>query len=272
MKTMKSTEILFLFVLSFLAASCGEHYRTYYNDEPVAETPSLWCTNGHFYRGESFEDARADDTPGSDAMYYYILFEEDGNGKIITLDKWHSNIENLVDVKPMTYTTKDNCHFDILCNGRKINLTFAKKSYSYDNTVYNFVYSDSVVGGKKFYTFNHVEEERNDSSLYLQAPELRGVVSVPQNRVWRSRTLSGVFDSVYNGLYCQFDKSGKFATWSDLDDTRHRGKYEVKDENGIQILYLHYDGKSEANQIVIVDDTRFMLYTGGQLLDIYCRL
>ncbi len=258
---------LIIFSLLFCITSCNkEDDNTYYYDNTMEDIPSLWEVDCFQQIGTTLQNAIGKNYLGADTCDFdrlYIYFN--GNGESITYRIHDKRIENNTS---LSYSTDDNCHFDISNNGNTQRWTLAKMSYTTNGDRYErpIVYCDSTIGERHIYYKYTCREIRHDSLLYRWDPILRGKLSVPQNRVWTSNVLKGEYDGLfakaYKAMYFNFHKNGKFTLYYKNYNTGdcHKGKYVINTGATDTLELLFDNGEKQTYTIVFAAENAFILY------------
>lgn len=277
--------VVFSAFIGFALVACGDEYdpetkTTTYLDYSVESIPSIWKIGTKEYVGEKFGVfMNANDNSTELAQYdlSFLYFGEDGKCKSYRC--YYNDKNNNVDVVSYDYKTDDNLHFDMLNNAILSKWSFAveKEDDSYGDI---FFYTDSVKSGRTFHYYHPCEEIRHDSILYMWAPQLRGMLSVPKDRVVKSTDIVGNFYGEYEALgddmslvegvsyrrYYHFNENGSFTMEKDVflaDDEYFSGKYSVK-EGDVDILELTFeDGTKESFPFVMYMGKLYMYDEDG---------
>ena len=204
-------------VLALITACDDTDYKSYFSDINITTKKeidtddegaqqlyieSLWevCTITEYYGLNLGDDFAVNDNPESG--FLYVRFFKDGSGKAFNV--YQSEVKDSVC---FSYRTDDGYHIETEYNGEKQQWTFARRDKwgSGRREQDCVVYRESIINGQKIFYWYSCCEIRNDSLLYYEDSVLRGLVSVPESRVWTKKDVTGEY-SVRCGVYYEFDQ------------------------------------------------------------------
>lgn len=253
----------------------GDYYK--YSDYSIDGIPSVWRFETEEWVGLSLNTVAnyfVNPSESCRSDYYYVSFGDDGKG---CLCRYHGEmVDSIEKIVYFDYTTDDNAHFDIYYNGKLSQWTCINKTADfYDEVLF---YTDSIINERKIYYYHIGEEVRHDSILYMLAPKLRGLISVPKDRESSTTNIVGLFygsvrtldESEGYGLQYYFGENGDFRREKRTYSSSHTsdGKYKII-QDGVDVLELSYeDGTKERFVFVCVDDTLLLYDQDGKRIQL----
>ena len=160
------------------------------SQQPYIE--SVWevCISTEYYGLNLSDDFAVSHNPESSSLY--VRFFKDGSGKAFKV--YHSEIKDSVS---FSYRTDDGYHIETEYYGEKQQWTFARRDkWGRGRREQDcVVYRESIINGQKIFYWYSCYEIRNDSLLYYEDSVLRGLVSVPESRVWTKKDVTGEYSA-----------------------------------------------------------------------------
>lgn len=245
---------------AMLSAGCEEDYKIYHYDTELEAIHGVWLL-GEPFMGYSYED-QGGWVESDHALYRFADFSDDEHCRIVRF---------------MYNNTVETDEYDYVFNGNSVSLM--KDGAEFEKWLFK-IYSNMDDGNKRtenleccvekedYIVFRLMYEMRSDSTIAIMHPLLRGHLSVPQDRVWKTKKTTGYVRGVSNieqrNLYRDFKKNNVFYECEKNKENLKKGKYEfVEGMNYVDTLYLHYEDGSELKQEVVYEDGYYYTYMNG---------
>lgn len=266
---------------SLASTTSCEHddYDTYFSDISIEDCVSVWYVESGQFWGTAMNSDWVND--GNFDGAYFISFHRDGTGIAYHLYYESNKDMESIDSVCFTYRTDDACHFDISsAKGERV-ITFAKESLwgAGARTSNCVIYWKEKEYGLDIYRWHRCSEMRTDTALLQRNDLLKGRLTVPKERVWRGKNITGAY-SVHASEH-HYDYRLTYATIDFYTDNRllankqnyeqsgyqpkRWGEYVVK-EGERDSIFLKLDGEQEQEGFhIIFDWDGAFLYKDGVL-------
>lgn len=266
-------------LLALAATTSCEHddYDTYFSDISIEDCVSVWYVGGSQFWGTAMnEDWVCDE---SQSGPYFISFHRDGTGIAYLFDYEKYQESKSIDTVCFTYKTNDACHFDISSAEGERMITFAKESLwgAGARTSNCVIYWKEKEYGREIYRWHRCREMRTDTALLQRYDFLKGRLSVPKERVWRGKNITGSYSVDasqhhydYRLTYATIDfysDNKLLANKDHYEQTSYQpkrwGEYRIA-EGERDSIFIKLDSEQEGFHIIFDWDGAF-LYKDGTL-------